>query len=552
MSVDTMQPAEVERWLLGLGSLLPSDTVRALIAEVRRQRLDGARFDLLVCSKAYPSLGGQVRPAHMAALRRCWQQTKAIRQEPPIASKPDDQPFRRKTMMARADSRKAFVPPTRSTVTGYIASDGGSANVVKGGRGAIDSEAATPERHTVTPAATPSQQMRDYRASTPALQSRPASQTPSHRPQPAASQQQHFMQQQRQLQELQQQQRLLQQQKQQQKPKQAQQEHVVSRMQSSPAELQTKQPAPEKPRESRRRSASEVDPPLLPPRARPRPRPPQVPPLDLSFLPQNKGMARRDTSDVDVRRPAPQPLQQNYVQGGQPRPQQPQACHASSAPAGAPTSGAASRAPSAAAPSRAPSSAAMSELPLGFNEASVDDQKRIAAFYGYHSDGFVATMHGLKTDEIRPRLFLGTMADAAYWPMLKALGVTHVLNCAVEAQKTKAPYESHGIKYLMLSLTDSAEQAQQLCKQRFRALREATKFIHSAIKARSQRSVVFVHCVQGLSRSAAIVCAYLMEYEGLSMDRALSEVRIRHKGCLSSHHWQGFLYKFNTELLSNS
>jgi len=191
-------------------------------------------------------------------------------------------------------------------------------------------------------------------------------------------------------------------------------------------------------------------------------------------------------------------------------------------------------------------------MPPGFNAAKPEDQAKIAAFYGYHRDGFIATMHGLRTDEIRPRLFLGTMADAAYWPMLKALGVSHVLNCAIEAQKTKAPYEPHGIKYLMVPLTDSADQADQLCKQRFRMLRDATKFIHLCLlKARHQRAGVFVHCVQGLARSAAIVCAYLMEYEGMSMDNALIEMRTKHKGCLSSHHWQGMLYNFNAELNGN-
>lgn len=185
---------------------------------------------------------------------------------------------------------------------------------------------------------------------------------------------------------------------------------------------------------------------------------------------------------------------------------------------------------------------------LGFLSASPEDQQRIAEFYGYRDEGFVATMHGLRTDEIRSRLYLGNMADAAYWPLLKALNITHVLNCAVEAQKTKPPYESKGLLYMMAPLHDSPEQAQALTRHRFRTLREATKFINATLQE-SKKHTILVHCVQGLSRSAAITCAYLMEHEGLPMDKALNEVRTRHKGCLTAHHWQAMLHKFNAELL---
>lgn len=183
-----------------------------------------------------------------------------------------------------------------------------------------------------------------------------------------------------------------------------------------------------------------------------------------------------------------------------------------------------------------------------FAKASSEDQQRIAEFYGYRDEGFVSTMQGLRTDEIRNGLYLGNMADAAYWPLLKELRITHILNCAVEAQKTKPPYESHGIKYTLVPLHDSVEQTQVLTRHRFKVVREATRDLHAARRA-SPSNAVLVHCVQGASRSAAMVCAYLMEYEGLSMDRALHEVRTRHQGCLTAHHWQSFLYKFNAELL---
>ncbi|CAE7257734.1 Dusp3 [Symbiodinium sp. CCMP2592] len=40
----------------------------------------------------------------------------------------------------------------------------------------------------------------------------------------------------------------------------------------------------------------------------------------------------------------------------------------------------------------------------GFASASPEDQQRIAEFYGYRDEGFVATMAGLRTDLLRPRL----------------------------------------------------------------------------------------------------------------------------------------------------
>eukprot|EP00927_Polykrikos_kofoidii_P057768 TRINITY_DN5195_c0_g1_i1.p1 TRINITY_DN5195_c0_g1~~TRINITY_DN5195_c0_g1_i1.p1 ORF type:complete len:604 (+),score=110.84 TRINITY_DN5195_c0_g1_i1:208-1812(+) len=186
--------------------------------------------------------------------------------------------------------------------------------------------------------------------------------------------------------------------------------------------------------------------------------------------------------------------------------------------------------------------------PKGFACASGEDQQRIAEFYGYRDEGFIATMQSLQTDMIRPRLYVGNMADAAYLPLLRDLGITHVVNCAIEAQKAKPPYETQGIQYHFVPLQDNIGQTEALTRQRFRSIRDATKTINCALKGSSKGSVL-VHCVQGVSRSAALACAYLMEYEGLAMERAIAEVKLKHPGCLTAQHWQAFLYRYKAELL---
>jgi len=514
--MERLDAHDIEKFLVGLGSLLPSEAVRALVEEVRRQRLDGLRFDALMLSRTQPpSFAGVVRPSHMAVLRRCWHAKFGRSGRPPshasaaslrqshsahpvpseasaassskrvVEELPRSRSASRPRTVAEA-SKKRFTPPPRNSshtnLSGLTATTaagsseaGCSTTTSKGKCPSESSSAAFPPSEKLAPSRHQSMKTSQEVHGTPAS--------------------------------------------------------------GSKAALGSKY--------GRTRSAGDIDPPLMgnrkPQKFR---RPPQVPPLDFSFLYKGKEAEQK-------RREAQQQALAHKAAVAQ-------ASKASSEAPTAATSMAASSTALVAAHGNGNGNGnngnglASSSLPPGFAAASSEDQRRIAAFYGYREDGFIATMHGLRTDEIRPRLYLGTMADAAYWPLLKALGVTHILNCAVEAQKTRSPYEPHGIRYMLLPLHDSPETAQLLCKQRFRALREATRFIQTCIKTKNQRQGIFVHCVQGLSRSAAIVAAYLMEYEGLPMDRAIQEVRSRHKGCLTSHHWQAMLCKFNTDLLAQS
>jgi len=466
-----LSPVEVEKWLLGLKSLLSGEAVRELANEVRRSQMDGAAFSDLVASRSTPaSLRDVVRPSHMATLRRCWNSERpkllkeAARFDPgratadetrsngrPAESQADDASLCSKPLPAEQapakQGRSNFAPPPRTSQ-------------------------AAPAAAAPRPATPPRQ----------AAAARPA--TP---------------------------------------PRQVPSNNFADSPEGSPPRFYDDaddavdaQFAPNKQfaKALERNQGECMD------RAS---RPAQVPRLDLSTLHAKEG----DAGNVEKLGPSQwaKPGKHAWTDTG---PQYPEPTISRERPESA---------------------------PQGFACATSEDQQRIAEYYGYRDEGFVATMHGLKTDCIRPRLYLGTMADAAYWPLLQSLSITHILNVAIEAQRAQPPYDGQGIDYMRLPWQDSAEQAHSLNRQRFRTLREATRYIDQSLKAtfavkgKEKKASVLVHCVQGLNRSATIVCAYLMEYEGVSLDRAMSEVRNKHGGCLNSRHWQDMLHKFNAELL---
>lgn len=114
-------------------------------------------------------------------------------------------------------------------------------------------------------------------------------------------------------------------------------------------------------------------------------------------------------------------------------------------------------------------------------------------------------------NEIVPGLYLGNVDNAYNDCHLKALGVTHILNTAAQAE---CPHEGK-FTYLKLSLLDTDEE------DLFPHFEEAIKFIDQA----REQGKVLVHCMSGMSRSASLVIAWLIRKNGLGFTKALDLVQ---------------------------
>jgi hypothetical protein len=110
-------------------------------------------------------------------------------------------------------------------------------------------------------------------------------------------------------------------------------------------------------------------------------------------------------------------------------------------------------------------------------------------------------------DQIEDRLFLGNERAARDGALLTSLGVTHV--CTLNGMNAGAPA---GFVYYRTSIEDS--EFQELNDEFWGAV----KFVEDAI---ANGGCVFVHCLRGVSRSAALCLAYLMQTRGLPFDAAL-------------------------------
>ncbi|XP_037093462.1 dual specificity protein phosphatase 3-like isoform X2 [Pollicipes pollicipes] len=146
-------------------------------------------------------------------------------------------------------------------------------------------------------------------------------------------------------------------------------------------------------------------------------------------------------------------------------------------------------------------------------------------------DMLVAPSHGRIAfpskpyDEVYPGIYIGDGWTAKDVVILRALGVTAVLNAA------------SGIGQPYLVDTDDFFYERRGLPVRFMAVRAldadwyhlddwfqvAADFIHDS----RRHGKVLVHCVQGLSRSATLVIAYLMIKLHMPLSQALQTVRAR-------------------------
>lgn len=110
---------------------------------------------------------------------------------------------------------------------------------------------------------------------------------------------------------------------------------------------------------------------------------------------------------------------------------------------------------------------------------------------------------------------------------LKAINVTHVVNCAQGAKfnmvnTDQSYYSDANIGFKGYTLDD-------ICFENIsRYFRDAAQYIHDALESNGTNGGrVLIHCLAGISRSAAITIAYLMLFRGLSLVDAARTVRLR-------------------------
>ncbi|OBZ65648.1 Dual specificity protein phosphatase 13 isoform A [Grifola frondosa] len=116
--------------------------------------------------------------------------------------------------------------------------------------------------------------------------------------------------------------------------------------------------------------------------------------------------------------------------------------------------------------------------------------------------------------EIIPRLYVSDLVAAESASTLVALGITHV----VSAMHGRVLFPSGvPLKRLQLPLQDSpfAELADYLPT--------ATAFVANALRDPNAR--VLVHCMQGVSRSTSVVCAFLIAHYGWTPEQAVAYVK---------------------------
>uniref|UniRef100_A0A674NSI5 Dual specificity protein phosphatase n=1 Tax=Takifugu rubripes TaxID=31033 RepID=A0A674NSI5_TAKRU len=123
-------------------------------------------------------------------------------------------------------------------------------------------------------------------------------------------------------------------------------------------------------------------------------------------------------------------------------------------------------------------------------------------------------------NQVWPNLYIGDESVARDLATLSSLGVTHVLNAAAGRHRINTGqrfYSSLDVEYHGVEAADHPE----FHLQPFFV--PATQFIDKALRSKGK---VFVHCAMGVSRSGALVLAYLMICQGLSLTEAIVAVRL--------------------------
>lgn len=122
------------------------------------------------------------------------------------------------------------------------------------------------------------------------------------------------------------------------------------------------------------------------------------------------------------------------------------------------------------------------------------------------------SLNKIYPDQVLPFLYVGSIRTVQTSQVYQDLNVRYVLSVGREL----VVKVDVGMKHRVVFLSDYPEEDVT------RVLDEAFHFIN---EARDSGAGVIVHCFAGLSRSVSVVAAYLMRFEGMSLESALTLIR---------------------------
>ncbi|XP_043912681.1 dual specificity phosphatase 29-like [Protopterus annectens] len=129
-------------------------------------------------------------------------------------------------------------------------------------------------------------------------------------------------------------------------------------------------------------------------------------------------------------------------------------------------------------------------------------------------------------DEVWPNLYLGDAWAARNKQLLQSHSFTHILNAAdgkYNINTGASYYRELQITYYGVEAFDSASFAINVF------FYPAAKFIHEGLNAPGGK--IFVHCAMGISRSAALVLAFLMIHQHMTLVDAIVTVNKKRDIC---------------------
>ena len=135
-------------------------------------------------------------------------------------------------------------------------------------------------------------------------------------------------------------------------------------------------------------------------------------------------------------------------------------------------------------------------------------------------DWFYAPMfNGTFPSRILPHLYLGDLNDAFNAPLLRALGITHVVSVGENPHldQYKDEFKTHYISGIADDGIDGLWESGLLAR--------ASEFIEDAHQTPNGKCLV--HCRVGVSRSATVCIAHVMSHLGVSLPEAYVYVRAR-------------------------